>query len=81
MLLPEFTQQFKILVTHYNKVSFVKIRLVNVTTVTLTLTNTFVTVFEEFRCKSLKCYLIFSSRKIIFIKLVYLSSVNSLKWQ
>jgi len=28
-----------------------------------------------------KCHLKFSSRMIIFIKLVYLSSVISLKWQ
>jgi len=39
MLLPEFMQQFKLLVTLYNKVSLVKIRLVNVTTVIPTLIN------------------------------------------
>jgi len=31
--------------------------------------------------KASKCYLKFSSRMTIFIKLVYLSSVISLKWQ
>jgi len=31
--------------------------------------------------KASKCHLKFSSRMIIFIKLVYLSSVISLKWQ
>jgi len=31
--------------------------------------------------KASKCHLKFSSRVIIFIKLVYLSSVISLKWQ
>jgi len=31
--------------------------------------------------KASKCHLKFSSRRIIFIKLVYLSSVISLKWQ
>jgi len=31
--------------------------------------------------KASKCHLKFSSRMIIFIKLVYLTSVISLKWQ
>jgi len=31
--------------------------------------------------KASKCHLKFSSKMIIFIKLVYLSSVISLKWQ
>jgi len=31
--------------------------------------------------KASKCHLKFSSRMIIFIKIVYLSSVISLKWQ
>jgi len=31
--------------------------------------------------KASKCHLKFSSRMVIFIKLVYLSSVISLKWQ
>jgi len=31
--------------------------------------------------KASKCHLKFSSRMIIFIKLAYLSSVISLKWQ
>jgi len=31
--------------------------------------------------KASKCHLKFSSLMMIFIKLVYLSSVNSLKWQ
>jgi len=31
--------------------------------------------------KASKCHLKFSSRMIIFIKLVYLRSVISLKWQ
>jgi len=35
-------------------------------------------IYEEFRCKS---HLKFSSLMMIFIKLVYLSSVISLKWQ
>jgi len=45
------------------------------------LNNKFNMYMKSSDAKDSKCHLKFSSRMIIFIKLVYLSSVISLKWQ